>query len=83
MESGQEIAFVQKLGVNDLAELKPCTWGMDGQLGFLSTCENLYHSAICSQVFDFINTSIYARVLYMEAKVWDEFIATTILTNRC
>lgn len=64
MESGQEIVFVQKLNVNDLAELEPCTWGMDGQLG-LCTCENLYHSAICSQEFDLTNTHIlYTRTVH-------------------
>lgn len=57
MDSEQEIVFEQKLNVNDLAELGPCTWGMDGQLG-LCICENLYYSAICSQEFDSTNTLV-------------------------
>lgn len=73
MESGQEIVFMQKLNVNDLAELEPCTWGMDGQLG-LCICENLYYSAICLQEFDLTNTHIYARFGVRGGQSEDEFI---------
>ena len=84
MKSGQEIVFVQKLNVNDLAELEPCTWGMDGQLG-LCICENLYYSAICSQEFDLTNTHIHTRTHAVRrgGRSEDEFITATVLTNRC